>query len=60
MLDQLNFPDKTLQPVKNNLLGFTGNGVVPLGQIALRLTFGTFPTYVTVNINFIVVDSSFV
>ncbi|KAL5573156.1 hypothetical protein UlMin_022753 [Ulmus minor] len=56
-LDQLDLPDKTLRPVKNSLRGFAGNEVVPLGQIALKVTFGTFPKCVTVNVNFIVVDS---
>ena len=56
-LDQLNLPDKTLRPVKNNLRSFAGNEVVPLGQIDLKVTFGSFPKCVTVNVNFIVVDS---
>ena len=55
--DQLDLPDKTLRPVKNNLCGFAGNEVVPLGQISLRVIFGTFPKCVTVNVNFVVVDS---
>ncbi|KAL5580895.1 hypothetical protein UlMin_013337 [Ulmus minor] len=56
-LDQLDLPDKTLRPVKNNLRDFAGNEVVPLGQISLRVTFGTFSKCVTVNINFVDVDS---
>ena len=59
-LDQLDLSDKTLQPVKNNLRGFVGNEVVPLGQITLRVTFRTFPKCVTVNVNFVVIDSPFV
>ena len=50
-LDQLDLPDKTLRLVKNNLHGFAGNEVVTLGQIALRVTFGTFPKCVMVNVN---------
>ena len=30
-LDQLDLLDKTFRPVKNNLCGFAGNEVVPLG-----------------------------
>ena len=56
-LDQLNLPDKTLRPVKTNLHGFVGNEVVPLGQISLRVTFGEFLKYVTMSVNFVVVDS---
>ena len=56
-LDQLDLPDKTLRPVKNNLRGFAGNEVVPLGKIALTVTFGTFLKYVTMKVNFVVVDS---
>ena len=40
-LDQLSFPEKTLRLVKNNLRGFASNEVVPMGRIALRVTFGT-------------------
>ena len=43
--------------MKNNLHGFAGNEVVPLGQISLRVTFGSFPKCVMVNINFVVVDN---
>ena len=57
VLTQLDFPEKTLPPAKDNLRGFAGNEVVPLGQIALRVTFGMFPKCVMVNVNFMVVDS---
>ena len=40
---QLNLPDKTLKPVKNPLQGFTGNKVIPLGRITLKVTFNTTP-----------------
>ena len=53
----VDFPNKTLQPVKNNLRNFAGNEVVPLGKIALRVTFGAFLKCVTVSLNFVVVDS---
>ena len=56
-LDKLDLPDKTVRLVKNNLRDFAGNEVVPLGQISLRVIFGTFPKCVTVNVNFVVVDS---
>ena len=55
-LNQLDIPNKTLRPVKNNLQSFVGNEVMPLGQISLRVTFGKFPCCVTVMVNFFVVD----
>ena len=58
-LDQLDLLDKTFRPVKKkNQHGFAGNEVVSMGQITLRVTFGKFPKCVTVNVNFVVVDSS--
>ena len=56
-LNQSDLLDKTLRPIKNNLCGFSGNEVVPLGKITLRVTFETSPICVTVNINFVIVDS---
>lgn len=43
--------------MKNNLRGFAGNEVVPLGQITLKVTFRTFPMCVTLDVKFVVVDS---
>lgn len=41
-LSQMNILDKTFWPVKNNLCDFVGNEVIHLGQITLKVTFGTF------------------
>ena len=56
-LDQLDLPEKILRLVKNDLRGFASNEVVPLGKIVLRVTSRMFPKFVTVNVNFVVVDS---
>ena len=56
-LDQLDIPNKTMCPVKNNLWGFVRNEVVPLGQINLLVTFSMFPCCVTIKVNFLVVDN---
>ncbi|KAL5555505.1 hypothetical protein UlMin_037741 [Ulmus minor] len=54
---QLKLPDNTLKPVKNPLWGFSGNEVMPLGQIKLKVVFGTAPCQSSVGVNFLVVDS---
>ncbi|KAL5547206.1 hypothetical protein UlMin_006893 [Ulmus minor] len=54
---QLKLPDKTLKPVKNPLQGFSGNEVMPLGRITLKVVFGIAPCQSSVNVNFLVVDS---
>ena len=59
-LNLLDIPDKTLRHVMNNLRGFVGNEVVPVGQITLRVMFGTFPCYVTMKVKFIVIDCHFI
>ncbi|KAL5574831.1 hypothetical protein UlMin_016530 [Ulmus minor] len=50
---QLKFPDKTLKPVKSPLRGFSGNEVMPLGRIMLRVVFGTAPCQASVSVNFL-------
>ena len=59
-LTQLDIPDKTLRPMKNNQYGFLENEVVPLGEITLQVTFGTFPQCIMVNVNFVVIDNPFI
>ncbi|KAL5564321.1 hypothetical protein UlMin_027485 [Ulmus minor] len=54
---QLKLPDKTLKPIKNPLRGFSGNEVMPLGRITLKVVFGTAPCQSSVSVNFLVVDS---
>ena len=41
----------------NPLQGFAGNEVILLGQITLKVTFGTAPCIALVDVNFIVVDN---
>ncbi|KAL5558557.1 hypothetical protein UlMin_034768 [Ulmus minor] len=54
---QLKLPDKTLKPVKNSLRGFSGNEVMPLGRITLKVVFGTTLCQSSVSVNFLAVDS---
>ena len=40
---QLKLPDKTHKPVKNPLRGFSGNEVMPIDRITLKVVFGAAP-----------------
>ena len=59
-LSQLNIPNKILRPIANPLRGFTKNEVIPLGQITLKATFMMALCSTTIDVNFIVVDSTLV
>ena len=59
-LDQLTILSKSLHLVSTPLWGFTGYEVQPLTQTSLMVTFGVSTCYVTVVVNFVVIDSPFI
>ena len=46
-----------LLPSYTPLVGFGGTKVFPVGTIALPVTIGTYPQQLTMEVNFLVVDS---
>ncbi|GAV66156.1 hypothetical protein CFOL_v3_09666, partial [Cephalotus follicularis] len=55
--DQLRIPADQLRPVKNPLVGFTGEMVHPLESINLSVVAGTAPYQTQVQMTFLVVDT---
>ena len=49
-----------LQPSDVSLEGFCGTKVIPIGTITLPVTIGTYPQQLTKEVNFLIVDCSFV
>ena len=47
-----------LEPVSTHLRGFSGEKVLPLGEIQLMLTLGDPPCQATTTVRFLIVDSS--
>ena len=53
---QMKLDPKCLRPFKSPLVSFSGDRIYPKGIISLQITVGTYPTQVTREVDFLIVE----
>ncbi|XP_075633381.1 uncharacterized protein LOC142605838 [Castanea sativa] len=53
---QMKLDKKRIKPFTSPLVSFTGDRIIPRGIVTLTVIAGTYPTQVTKNIDFLIVD----